>query len=173
VDPQPNPPAAPLLAALARAGVAAEAAEQPEIELFRVSIAGEPFAIEAGLIHEVVRAPPITPLPGAPAFLAGVAAHRGDVLAVVDLAQLLGRGATGLSGRSRMAIARADGMVVAVLADEVLGLSRFATGALHPAPLGAQGAELLSGVIFEGRILHILDLRRALAIARERDARRS
>jgi purine-binding chemotaxis protein CheW len=172
VDPQPEPLDKPLLAALARAGVAAAAVEQAEIELFQVTIAGEPYAIETGLIEEVVRTPPITPLPGAPPFLVGVAAHRGDVVAVVDLARLLGRGDTRISGRSRMAIARSDGMVVALLADEVVGLARFPTRALHPSPLGAAGAEFISGVVFEGATLNILDLRRALSTARERAAQR-
>lgn len=168
MDSEPNAPERPLLAALARAGVASTDLEPAEIELFRVTIAGQAFAIESDLVHEVVRTPPITPLPGAPPFLVGVAAHRGLVVPVVDLARLLGRGQTELGGRSRMAIGRADGMVVALLADEVVGLSRFPARALRSAPLGAEGAEFILGVIFEGGSLNILDLRRALAAARER-----
>jgi purine-binding chemotaxis protein CheW len=163
----------PLLVALQRAGIDPKAVERAgEIELFRVEINGTPFAIESGLIHEVIRIPPITPLPGAPAFLVGVATHRGDVLGVVDLARLLGRGETRISNRSRMAIARSDGMVVAVLADRVAGLVRFPASSLQPAPLGAEGSELISGIIFESETLYILDLRRALSIARERAATR-
>jgi len=139
-----------------------------EVELFRLQIAGGAFAVESGLVEEVVRTPHITPLPGAPAFLVGVAAHRGDVLAVVDLARLLGRGDTQLSGRSRMAVARVEGLMVGILADAILGLARFGAKSLQPAPLGAEGSEFISGIVFGEQSLNILDLRRALSAARER-----
>jgi chemotaxis signal transduction protein len=141
----------------------------PEVEFFRVDVRGSAFAVDAALIQEVVRTPPLTPLPGAPAFLVGVAAHRGDVLAVVDLARLLGRGETQVHARSRMAVARVDGMAVGLIADAVLGLAAFPARLVQPAPVGAEGSEFISGVVVEaGRTLHVLDLRRALASARER-----
>ncbi len=152
---------------MASAIASSSAPEPAELELFRLAIGRQGVAVEVGLIHEVVRTPPVAPLPGAPPFLIGVAAHRGDVVAVVDLARLLGRGQTRLSGRSRLAIARSDGMVVGILADEVTGLVRFPAGALHSAPLGAEGAEFISGVV-EGQGLQLLDLRRALSAARAR-----
>jgi purine-binding chemotaxis protein CheW len=159
----------PLLEALANPlATSAGAHKSSEIELFRVRIAGTAFALEAGLIQEVVRAPPITPLPGAPGFLVGVAAHRGDVLVIIDLARLLGRGQTVLTERSRMAIARADGMVVALVADEVLGLSRLAAANVQPPPLGTEDAEFIQGVALGAEPMHVLDLHRALATARER-----
>jgi purine-binding chemotaxis protein CheW len=156
-----------------RAALASSAPEPAELELFRLAIGQQGVAVEVGLIHEVVRTPPVAPLPGAPPFLIGVAAHRGDVVAVVDLARLLGRGQTRLSGRSRLAIARSDGMVVGILADEVTGLVRFPAGALHSAPLGAEGAEFISGVVEEGQGLQLLDLRRALSAARARATART
>jgi purine-binding chemotaxis protein CheW len=159
----------PLLEALGRAGEAAVAQEQAgEVELFCVDIDGALFGIESGLIQEVVRVPPITPLPNAPAFLLGVATHRGDVVGAVDLARLLGRGETKVGARTRMAVARAEGMVVALLADQVMGLRTYPASAVKPAPLGAEGSEFISGIVFAGRSTNILDLRRALSSARER-----
>ncbi|MBI5546839.1 MAG: chemotaxis protein CheW [Deltaproteobacteria bacterium] len=159
----------PLFEALAGARPSASGPSQvPEAEFFRVRVGDTAFAVESGLIQEVVRAPPITPLPGAPAYLVGVAAHRGDVVAVVDLARLLGRGQTEVSDRSRMAVARADGVVVALLADAVLGLVRLPATALQPPPLGTEDAEFIKGVAIEPEPMHLIDLRRALATARER-----
>jgi purine-binding chemotaxis protein CheW len=158
-----------LLAALDRAGERDSSTDLGgEVELFCVDINGAPFGIEAGLIHEVVRVPPITPLPNAPAFLLGVASHRGDVVGIVDLARLLGRGETEVDGRTRMAMARADGMVVALLADQVMGLRTYPASAIKPAPLGAEGSEFISGIVFAEHSMNILDLRRALSNARER-----
>lgn len=169
----PSAPDRPLLAALASAGTAGSAADPAEVELFRLTLGGEAFAIQSGLVHEVVRTPPITPLPGAPPFLIGVAAHRGEVVAVVDLARLLGRGQTQLSGRSRMAIARWDGMIAGLLADQVSGLAKFPSAALQATPLGAEQADLILGVVAGDPRLHVLDLRRALSAARARAMARS
>ncbi len=168
--PEPTLPS-PMLEALAHAAPVTSGPERvAEAELFRLRIGDTSFAVEAGLVQEVVRTPPVTPLPGAPAFLIGVAAHRGDVVAMVDLARLLVRGETQISSRSRMAIARADGLVVALLADEVLGLVRVASASIQPPPLGTEDAEFISGIVVGKDPVHILDLRRALATARERAA---
>ena len=159
----------PLLSALEHAGPIKGGAEKvAEVELFRLRVGDASFAVESGLVQEVVRTPPITPLPGAPTFLVGVAAHRGDVVAIVDMARLLGRGETHLGDRSRMAVAKADGMVVGLLADEVLGLARVPARALQPPPLGAEDAEFVAGVVSGKEPMHLLDLRRALATARQR-----
>jgi chemotaxis signal transduction protein len=171
--PETTPRTSPLLAALQHAGPAAAGPEKhAEVELFRLRVGSGAFAVESGLVQEVVRTPPITPLPGAPPFLVGVAAHRGDVLAIVDMARLLGRGDTRQGDRSRMAIARSEGMVVGLLADEVLGLAKVPARALQPPPLGAEDGEFISGVIPGADPMHLLDLRRALATARERASAR-
>lgn len=161
----------PLLEALAqaRAGEASLAATPDVVELFLLRIGRTPFVVEASLIQEVVRAPPLTPLPSAPAFLVGVAAYRGDVVPVVDLARVLGRGETQLEARSRMAVARADGMVVALLADEIRGLIRVDVTSRQAPLLGTEESEFISAVVVAGdEPAHCLDLRRALTAARER-----
>ncbi len=175
MDPQSTPKGKPLLEALAKAAAVGSAAgsQAAEVELFRMTVGGTRVAVESGLVYEVVRVPPITPLPGAPALLVGVAAHRGDVVAVVDLARLLGKGETKLSNRSRIALARSDGFVVAVLADEVIGLESFPARSLQPAPLGTESGEFVAGLLMEGgENTQILDLRRALSSARERASSR-
>lgn len=167
--PEPTAQSTPLLEALAHARPGEVGPEkEAEVEMFRLRVAGAAFAVDSGLIQEVVRIPLITPLPGAPAFLVGVAGHRGDVVPIVDLARLLGRGETALGSRSRMAMARADGMAVGLLADEVLGLARVQASARQPPPLGTEDGEFISGVIIGKEPMHLLDLRRALASARER-----
>ncbi len=133
----------------------------------------ERFGVESGLVQEVVRIGPITPLPGSPPFLNGVTAHRGDVIAVLDLGRFLGRGETRIHARSRMAVAHADGMVVGLIADEVLGVSRFKASSISPAPLGADaGTEFISGVVAQGEPLNVFDLKRAIASARARSVTR-
>lgn len=160
----------PLLEALERSGKSQQAgAGSAEVELFCVKVGDERFGVESGLVKEVVRIGPITPLPGSPPFLNGVTAHRGDVIAVIDLGRFLGRGETHLHARSRMAVAHSEEMVVGLLADEVLGISSFKASNISPAPLGADaGTEFISGVVAQGEPLNVLDLRRAIASARAR-----
>jgi purine-binding chemotaxis protein CheW len=171
--PDPTPRPTPLLEALAQVGpFGSPSPKEAEREVFRLRIGGLTFAVDAGLIQEVVRVPPITPLPGAPAFLVGVAAHRGDVVAIVDVARLLDRGDTKVGDRSRMAVARADGMMVALLAEEIVGLARILTSSVQPPPLGSEDSEFIAGVCMGPEPMNLLDLRRALATARERASAR-
>jgi len=167
-----TPSAKPLREMLAEAADHDQAAAaEPELELFCVEMAGERFAVEAALVHEVVRLPPVTPLPGAPPFLLGVAAHRGEVLPVVDLARLMARGEARVHGRSRVAVVRMEGMVVALLADQVEGLTKVKASMLEAAPVGAtaRGAEFLAGVSSDPLgTFSLLDLRRLVQVARDR-----
>ncbi len=52
-------------------------------------IQGELFAIEAGLIVEIIPKIPLTVIPEAPTYIPGVFNYRGDVTPAVDLAGLL------------------------------------------------------------------------------------
>jgi purine-binding chemotaxis protein CheW len=147
------------------------AAAEPDLELFCMDMGGERFAVEATLVHEVVRLPPVTPLPGAPPFLLGVCAHRGEVLPVVDLPRLMGRGEARITVRTRIAVVRFEGMVVALLTDQVEGLTRLRASLLEPAPVGAtaRGAEFLAGVSSDPLgTFSLLDLRRLVQVARSR-----
>jgi chemotaxis signal transduction protein len=58
-----------------------------------VRIGGEPYAVRLAGVAALVRDTPVTPLPGAPDVLLGVAALRGAVVPVYDFAALLGRAA--------------------------------------------------------------------------------
>ncbi|MCM2373608.1 chemotaxis protein CheW [Aporhodopirellula aestuarii] len=60
------------------------------VEVLVLSLAGERFAIPTRSIREVFQAPFVTPVPGTPDYLLGVANLRGEVLAVVDFHQLFG-----------------------------------------------------------------------------------
>lgn len=54
------------------------------------SAAGSRFAVPLGSVREVLRPLPLTPVPGAPEWVAGVANVRGDVVLTIELAGFLG-----------------------------------------------------------------------------------
>ncbi len=65
--------------------------------------------------------PTLTRVPGAPAHLLGVFAHRGEVLPVVDLARLTGQSVDEICKRA--VLVRTPRGVVALTATRVLGVS--------------------------------------------------
>jgi purine-binding chemotaxis protein CheW len=112
----------------------------PRIVLFRLE--GESFGVEGRYAKEVVQLDGLTPVPGTPSFLRGVANLRGLVLPVLEIGPLLG-----LAERKRDAALQA--LVVAVgsvwvsfLLDEVVAFEPYEP--VDVVPLGeGQHAELL------------------------------
>lgn len=70
----------------------AELMAAEELRLVSFNVGDQVFAAPIMMVQEVLRALPVTELPGAPDFLAGVVNLRGRVTPVVDLATLLGVG---------------------------------------------------------------------------------
>lgn len=55
-----------------------------------VGVGTEVFGVPVDGMHEIVRTPPITPLPSLPAWLPGIVQIRGEVLSAVHLGKWLG-----------------------------------------------------------------------------------
>ena len=94
------------------------------------------YAVPADTASEVVTVPSLTRVPGAPAHLLGVFAHRGEVLPVVDLTRLVG---TPMEGAFRRAVLlRTPKGAVALTATRVLGVATL-EGSFDP--LGESGVQ--------------------------------
>ena len=76
-------------------------------------------------VMEILPMPPVTPVPGAQAWMLGVANVRGTLLPVVDLKQFLEGERTVVHDGQRMLVVRQSGGNVAVLIDELLGQRTF------------------------------------------------
>ena len=141
-----------------------------EAWFFCLRLLGGRYAFEAGLVTEVVRLGPLTRLPAAPSFLPGVFTHRGEVLPVLDIGQLVGHGSIPIRASTSAAIVHCGPWKVAVVSDAVEGLVTIPRRALEPPPSQAVGvAEFLSGVA-QDRLgaVAILDLPRLVEAARAR-----
>ncbi|MFP2933941.1 chemotaxis protein CheW, partial [Pyxidicoccus sp. 3LG] len=77
---------------------AAEADPGTLREVVRFRAAGQRYALESRFVLEVLRAPEVVPLPGAPPALRGLTLLHGEVLPVVELAPLFGRAPVDASG---------------------------------------------------------------------------
>ncbi|HET6412604.1 MAG TPA: chemotaxis protein CheW [Anaeromyxobacter sp.] len=142
----------------------------PEDWFFCLKLLGGRYAFEAALVSEVVRLGPLTRLPAAPPFLTGVFTHRGEVLPVLDVGQLVGQGAIPVKASTRAAIVHSGPWKVALLSEAVEGLIALPRRSLEPPPAESAGvAEFLSGVAQDKKgAVAILDLPRLVEAARAR-----
>jgi purine-binding chemotaxis protein CheW len=142
----------------------------PDAWFFCLRLLGGRYAFEAPLVTEVVRLGPLTRLPAAPSFLPGVFTHRGEVLPVLDIGQLVGQPAVPIRGSTRAALVHCGPWKVAVVSESVEGLVTIPRRSLEPPPAESSGvAEFLSAI---GRdkagAIAILDLPRLVETARAR-----
>lgn len=87
------------------------------------------YAVGLHLVGEVGREPALTRVPGLPPWVAGVANWRGRVLAVVELASVLGEDNRTARGRQRLVVLRTPAVTVGLLVDAVAGVRTLAA---HP-----------------------------------------
>lgn len=138
---------------------------------------GELALIEFVLAHEIYAAPrefvvevdplrEFAPLPNVPAHFLGVTSLRGRMLSVVDLRRFFGLPNPGLTDMNRLIVLAEEGVELALIADQVRGVSRVALESVaEPLPGGnASRASFCRGIAPGGII--VLDVPRLLA-ARE------
>lgn len=145
-----------VLEARARELARSSAPEKPvgsQLEVARFHAGGQAYALETRFIHEVLRAPELTPLPGAPALLRGLTLLRAEILPVVELAPLFGRPASCLGTVVLLVGAARPELGLCVEAvEEVTFLPRDSL--LPPPPtLPVEATALVSGIHREGTML--------------------
>ncbi|WP_428267532.1 chemotaxis protein CheW [Haliangium sp.] len=135
---------------------------------------GQELAVAIEAVKETLAVPPLTRVFLTPPCFAGIINLRGDIVAVLDLAWLLGLGATAVSEATRVVICRGrdrdgDGpgrLEAGVLVDALTELRSFDRAGIAPAPptLTAAGAGLLAGLATadDGTPLQVLDVDRLL-----------
>lgn len=97
------------------------------------SIASQRVAIAADRVESVVEIEAITPVPAAPAHVAGLAALRSRVLTLIDSIAALGLGTTALAGNDPAIVVVIDGHLYGLLVDRIEDVAEFADA---PAALG-------------------------------------
>jgi chemotaxis signal transduction protein len=113
------------------------------------------FAIEARFVHEVFRPGEIVPLPGAPAFVHGVANFRGEFLVLIDLCRVLGLGEPGAAPVHDALALGEDDVAFGVVADEVLAVTSLAADTLHDprTTLNAAASSAIRGITADGLVM--------------------
>jgi twitching motility protein PilI len=115
------------LARHALTGQGRDAANEREWVGVAFRLSAENFLVAREETREVLGFPSVvTRVPGAKAWIRGIANVRGQLLPVVDLRAFLGGGATNTGRSTRVLVANHREVPAGLLVDEVLGFRRFA-----------------------------------------------
>jgi purine-binding chemotaxis protein CheW len=133
-------------------------------------LSGQLMGVPIEHVKETIVLRPITRVFLTPPWVSGLINLRGDIVAVLDLAALLGMTSAGLTDESRIVITRHAGRTAGFVADRVAEARAYDHAHLEPAPatLGAEAADLLAGLATQpdGAPLVIIDLARLLGSER-------
>lgn len=126
------------------------------------------FGAPIGDVRETIGLRPITALFHVPPCLAGIANLRGEILAVIDVAALLGLPSTRRGPESRIVIVEHGGRAAGLIVDRLDAILSVPAADVSEAPptLSAEVARLLAGVVSTPeRTVAVLDTARLFASA--------
>jgi purine-binding chemotaxis protein CheW len=128
------------------------------------AIEGRSYGVDVERVQEVLRPQDVTPIPLAPADVAGLINLRGEIVTALDLRVRLGSDARPDAGAMNVIMTTEHGPVSLLVDDagEVLELDE-ATCEPPPATLRGTARDLIVGVYpLEGRLVLELDVARAI-----------
>ena len=139
--------------------LARQPAESPAagelLEVVTFTLGNDRYAIETKNVREILRFKEHTPLPGAPAFLIGIANLRGQIVAVFDLGVFLGIAHEEGSDLSWMVVLGAERIEFGICADAVHDVALVPIHQVQAAPesVARIAREHVRGVTADGLIL--------------------
>ncbi len=119
----------------------------------QLRLAAETYAVPIGNVVEIASLGDLTAVPGARPEILGVRNLRGQILPVIDLAQVLGLNAT--EPPRQLLVAESGGTRAGFAIDEVCQV-----GELPDPTEGAESGFLLGTMIHEGQLLAVIDVSR-------------
>jgi purine-binding chemotaxis protein CheW len=121
----------------------------PRTEFLAFVLGGDVYAAPVALVREILKPPPLTPVPRAPNAILGIVSVRGQLVTVLDLRRRLRLGEAPMSRKARILLVNADsGEVIGVYVDEVLQVYRLSDAEIEPAAaaLGGEVAGYIAGI---------------------------
>lgn len=126
------------------------------------------LGIDIQCIRGINRVGNITPVPEAPALVAGVVNLRGDVVTVVDLRTILSLSPIEITPRTRLLIVQSEAESIGLLVDRVADVVTVSTEDAEPLPanFNRNASQYFTRVYRVGAdLLVTLDVTAALAVA--------
>lgn len=144
-------------------GAAVQAVESSDFVTVRMN--GQLLGIPVLSVHDVLSAQKITPIPLAPAAIAGVLNLRGRIVTAVDLRTRLNLPVRAEGERSMSVVVEHNGEPYSLLIDEVGEVLSLPSETMerNPITLDARWQEVSAGIFrLDGELLVILDVDRLL-----------
>lgn len=129
------------------------------IELLTFELGEEVYGVDLQQVVEILTPRPVTPLPRAPSFVAGVASLRGAVIPVLDLAARLGLPTAAPGGATRIVVLKDGAEAMGFRVDRVRGVVRLGCDEVRGNDLrGAVDSVFLTGVGYDrnGTLIAVL-----------------
>ncbi|MDB6060963.1 MAG: chemotaxis protein CheW [Verrucomicrobiaceae bacterium] len=127
------------------------------------------FALPLDQVERATRSVAITPLPHAPAVIAGVVDVRGSVIPVIDIRKRLGLPGRAPTLNDQLLIAGTSKRRYAALVDTILDVLVYAPGDFSVAEHVVPGLEFLKGIVrLSDGIVLIHDFEQFLSLEEER-----
>jgi purine-binding chemotaxis protein CheW len=121
----------------------------PRTEFLAFVLSGDVYAAPVALVREILKPPPLTPVPRAPHAILGIVSVRGQLVTVIDLRRRLRLAEVPITRRARILLVNAPhGEVMGVYVDEVLQVYRLSDAEIEPstAALGGDVAGYIAGI---------------------------
>lgn len=112
-------------------------------------IDGQLFALNSGLIAEIVRIQPITLMPKLPPYVKGVINLRGKIVPLIDLRLKLGKSALEYNEQTSIVVTQTDDALIGLIVDSVDDVTDIAEGDVNTAPISGreQNNRFVSGIV--------------------------
>jgi len=118
--------------------LSAKRAFQTPIEALTFGLHGEIFAIEAGIVREILDMVAVTDVPGARDFVGGIINVRGSIVPLVDLRLRFGMEPTQATIDTRIVVVDVmldgEAVTIGLLADKVYEVTEIAAAAIEETP---------------------------------------
>ena len=137
-------------------------------EFLAFYLGNEEYAVDIMNIREIIVPVGITSVPKTPTFIKGIISLRGTIIPVFDLRIRLGLPETASRAEERFLVFGLIKGLMAVIADRVTEVVRIRKNDLEPPPgaIGGTSSEHITGMThFEGRLIILLDVEKAVGIA--------
>jgi purine-binding chemotaxis protein CheW len=108
-------------------------------KFLRFNIGKEHFALSLLSVREVISLKDITPLPGTPAFIAGIVNYRGEILSIVNFKILMQLTERGLTEMNKIMVMENETMRFGVLVDGVSEVFHYNDQQLSAKPINFNG----------------------------------
>jgi purine-binding chemotaxis protein CheW len=117
-------------------------------ELLVFWVGDEEYAIDILEIQELIKLPPVTPVPRTAESVLGIISLRGTIVPVLELSRVLKLGTREATRTTRVLVLRAGGDPIGLVVDRVTSVVRIERESIEPVPRTMQTdvGDLLSGV---------------------------